>query len=436
MDTVKENRSYIEKWLLKNPLRVCSRRRPRLAIGLLLVFAASMVPVRTEHSANPTTLRGDPNFQLEALSQTMQLWHTRMTDAMNSSRSVIEGSRRFTSGDTYKLGRESGNYTAALLLALRGTGDLQFLDRVGELWDLARQDLKDEWCDGTSDGYLNWLWLQSASNYNCKDIHSMDESMVHGVVALVAHAFHVNRDLKPEYSEKADFWLDYLENHFLAKWTERAGGDPVKAWTTEGTGFFKRLRHPTAHQLRLAHYLYGITGNSFYKERADYILNLLTNNLELNPLVPDAYQWKHQVSGSDNGWQKVNYAQYVLRVFIEMYSEGLDVYSQDSEMTRYMSTLRDVVFTKFGSPWVEMAHRVDGSETTSFKMYGLGAYALWDSTELLAQLSELLYSPDSIGTGVDIAGSMLFVLGHPLRVNSAEPPSETPPPTASITSPN
>ena len=76
---------------------------------------------------------------------------------MEASRDTVDG--RSASRDLYLLGRYVNDYTVALIMALRATGDLQFLDRAAEIWENARATLADEWCDGTTDGYQNWVWL-------------------------------------------------------------------------------------------------------------------------------------------------------------------------------------------------------------------------------------------------------------------------------------
>jgi hypothetical protein len=301
------------------------------------------------------------------------------------------------SDDLYLLGRSVSDYVAALLMGLRSTGDLTYLDRVADLTELARADLADAWLDGTEDGYLGWRWRadESAVGLYGTDTHDMDEAMTHGMVGLVAHAFHVNRDLSPGYAEKADFWLGYLQDHFLAKWTERTGSADG-AWES---GFYKRLTHPRANQLRLAHYLADITGDAAYADRARLIAEELSAHPEPHPEHPGAVRWKHQVAGSDEGWQKINYAQYTLRVLLEMNLEGRPELDDDA-LRGYATTFRDVVY-RDGPAHAVMANDVNGDGERSAAGYGNVGLARWDPTgSALLEVADATYSEGSSGVSV------------------------------------
>jgi hypothetical protein len=338
------------------------------------------------------SLRGDPTFSVEALTAAERIWYERVQASIDDGWSTI--TTRAASGDLYELGRNVGDATAALLMALRATGDLTFLDRVAEISDLYREDLADAWLDGTTDGYRNWLWLETPGDPSYgTDNHGMDEAMVHGNVALVAYAFHANRDYASGYADRANFWRHYLEDDFLAKWTAREGG-AVAAWDS---GFYQRFTHPRSNQLRVAYYLWLLTGDAFYAERAADIAAELAAHVQANPAVPGAYQWKHELQGSDQGWQKINYAQYFMRVVLEMHHQGFGVYASPTEMSRYTSTFRDVVFTKYGEPYSSMALRVDGSEQDGTSVYGLVGFARWDTSGTLLEVAENNFEPGSYG---------------------------------------
>ena len=392
-------------------------RKPILAILAILLSAAFLTsPLAQPSAPGLPPIVGDPAFDPASLSGEMKIWYDRMLESLAASRSTMD--QRSSSGDLFVLGRHVSEYTAALLMALRATGDLQFLDRAAELWENARADLNDAWCDGTTDGYLNWLWLAGSGSDYCKDTHNMDEAMTHGAVAMIAFALDQNRHLDPTYGAKADFWLSYLEDHFLEKWYSRAG-NPVDAWETS-RGFYKRLTHPRSNQLRTAYYLHRMTSNPFYLQRANVIENDLSTHVEINPNVPTAYQWKHQVSGKDEGYQRINYAHYFMNVILEMYLEQFGSYASDATMTKYMSTFRDVVFAKFGRPWSDMAYRVDGSGSTSTKVYGLSGLGRWDSTHYILDVAETRYSAGS--AGVESAGGALMALSARSSGGGGPPP--------------
>ncbi|MFH1072718.1 MAG: PKD domain-containing protein [Nanoarchaeota archaeon] len=370
-------------------------------------------------------MMGDLNFDPDSLSPEMRTWYDRMVASVAASASYVN--TRADSDDLFVLGRNVNDYTTALLFALRATGDLQFLDRTAAIWEIARADLGDYWCDpnspsqplaGTSDGYLNWRWRAPATHptYGCKDTHSMDEAMTHGTIALVAYALDQNRAYSQGYAEKADFWESYLESHFLAKWYARsaaAGRTNVDAWNYETTGFYKRFRHPVANEERLAHYLYYLTENPFYLAREQEILPKLLWQLDMNPSVPAAYRWKHQVEGTDEGYQQVDYAQYFTNVILEMNLEGTGTYAQSSEMQKYMSTFRDAVFTG-SSPWPTMADLVDGSGSAATVVQSLSAFGRWDSTHKLLDVAEARYQALSANEPgrVYIAAGALYALSN------------------------
>jgi hypothetical protein len=118
-------------------------------------------------SVSHAAMTADAGFKATNLSPEMQFWHGRMLDAMQTSTTTIDG--RSKSGNTYELGRYLNDYTTALLNALRATGDRRFLDRAAQLWDQARVKQADAWLDGTKDGYVNWLWLETPGDFHYVD---------------------------------------------------------------------------------------------------------------------------------------------------------------------------------------------------------------------------------------------------------------------------
>ncbi|MFQ5719665.1 MAG: hypothetical protein ACE5IK_08945 [Acidobacteriota bacterium] len=394
-----------------------------LAAALSLLFVA---PSRAQQAGEDLSPVGDPLFDPNSLSGEMRVWYDRMWESIEASRATVDA--RSSSRDLYLLGRYVNDYTTALIFALRATGDLRFLDRAAEIWENARATLADEWCDGTTDGYVNWVWLinPDVTSEYCKDTHHMDEAMAHGPVALLAYTLDRNRDLDPAYGEKADFWVSYLETQFLAKWTARAG-DPVAAWET-GAGFYKRFTHPRANQLRVAYYLHKLTGKPFYLERAGAIDSDLASHLEVNPSVSTALQWKHQVAGTDEGYQKVQYAHYFMNVAMEMNLEGFGSDADAATMAKFASTFRDVVL----KPASSMTERVDGTGSVGRKLYGHSGLGRWDPTHMILDRAEAAYRPGS--TGVNLAGAAMMAVSN--RTGAPPPPDPDPgPDTTPPTSP-
>lgn len=322
-----------------------------------------------------------------ALTPQEQVWFDRMFPAMDASAVLAENI--MTRGDSYELGRNGGDYTQALLMAFRATGDVRFLHRVYELSELARGSLRDAWLDGTTDGYTSWLWLADATNatYYGKDTNWLDESISSGTAALWAWAFHANRALDPRYAAAADFWRGWLENHFLAKWYARAGG-ALTAWNTPYAAFYKPDTEPRSANWRLAYYLWRITGNSFYRDRANEIVAELAGSNHLNPAHPQAYRWTKETSPTSTNWQLVNYANYYMRVVLEMNLEGETFFSSPVEMKRFAATFRDVVFAATQPARTSMANNVNGDGSTAYAPYAFNGFAAWDSTGFLMTLAD------------------------------------------------
>ncbi|MBU1699495.1 MAG: hypothetical protein KJ927_02540 [Candidatus Eisenbacteria bacterium] len=342
------------------------------------------------------SLRGNPDFHRDSLTVLERAWYDKVSASIE--RSWDTATSRADSNDTYIYGRYFGDYNAALLMVLRATGDLSFLDRVLQLCNIAKAQLRDSLQDGSTDGNLGWWWQgDPKSPYYGTDAHSMDEAMTHGNIALITYALHVNRDLKPEYAEQADDWLDYLENHFLAKWYARCRNDSLAAWNHQ-SGFYKRFVHPRANQLRLAFYLWKITGKSFYLDRVEEIAGQLREHLDVVGEDAPTLRWKHQISGHDEGWQKIQYAQYFMRVVYEMYFENLNGLADPEIMLKFMRTFRDVVFRRSGRDAPSgMSLRIDGSGSTQPRIWGQGCLVRWDPSGRILELAASDFKAGSYG---------------------------------------
>jgi hypothetical protein len=141
----------------------------------------------------------------------------------------------------------------------RVTGDLRLLDEVDQITQVMRAQLADAWLDGTKDGYLNWLWFRDSNNsqHYGADVHRMDELLTHSLVAAFTWAFEHNRDLQSpsgiDYGERADFWYDYLKNHFEAKW--RSGSPYWSVPWSEPCFITRYTGHTHTQGIRLYHYM-------------------------------------------------------------------------------------------------------------------------------------------------------------------------------------
>jgi hypothetical protein len=188
------------------------------------------------------SLVGDPEFDEDDLDEGQRLWYRRLWAAIDNPEQYPDSSELARSDDEYDFARLLYGHNYSLLLGLRATGDLRFLDEIDDAAQEMRESLRDRWCGDVKDsfelssygelsgkdGYLNFRRrVSSDEEHYCRDASDLEEALMHGHLAMLMYAFHVNRDNESpagiDYGERADFWLDYLRNHFEAKWRERSG---------------------------------------------------------------------------------------------------------------------------------------------------------------------------------------------------------------------
>jgi hypothetical protein len=325
--------------------------------------------------AGPDTalsLRIDPGFSRSKLTTVEQQWYDlTWANSVGCASTVIT---RSLYDDLYTYGRSVGDYNAFMLMGLRATGDRAFLDRVKVVTDSMRTKLRDadDACvGGTTDGFLDWRWRAVGLGYSCtntggfygSDHHQLDDAMTHG---------------------------NYLLHHWEAKWIQRAGGDSLKGWMDNSVGMYKHEAHVVANIMRAAYYLWKITGNPFYKGRADALAALSATNCVPNAVVPTAYSWHHQVDNTTT-WQAINYAEYTSSVFCDLHFDGYTPYASTVEMKKFMSTWRDIVFGASSPGFTLMSPDVNGGGTPiAISASGASAYARWDSTGKLSAYATAL----------------------------------------------
>ena len=186
------------------------------------------------------SMTGDAAFTVEWLSVEERRWYDRTWRAIEAaSDELLTDIER---DNSYAYGRTVFQHHHALLLALRATGDLRFLDAVDVTAQGVRKQLRDSWCGGVEssifvneeygtvrerDDLLKFRFRRGGGIHYCRDTSDLHEALAHGHLALLMYAYHVNRDNPSpsgiDYGERADFWLDYLRNHFEPKWRERSG---------------------------------------------------------------------------------------------------------------------------------------------------------------------------------------------------------------------
>lgn len=297
------------------------------------------------------SLRGDPEFSEQRLSPEGRVWHRRLIAGFDSQNHDYT-TRYAQSGNLYNLGRGLHTHIQSLLWAFRASGDLRILDEVDRLAQIMRSSLDDSWCAPSPDpnykysepdGFVNWRHLSSDSTIHyCRDVHRLDESKTHGLVATLAYAYEVNRDLTSpggiDYTERADFWADYLFNDYEKKWQARMNRDDALT-RVEGYG----SGHAQMSNAKMHYYLYRISNDEKYLERSVSLSEQVFEGLRVSPTDDgDAYVWaqRWRTSSEEEGFylHPTTYARYVFADFAELHVEGVDPW-KDVDMTRFSNTL-------------------------------------------------------------------------------------------------
>lgn len=340
-------------------------------------------------------MRGDPNFSSSKLSSETKLWYDRLWAAINNSNQSPNATDLAASNNVYDYARGLNTHITSLLHAFRATGDLRLLDEIDRLTEIMRSKLKDSsilTVGGTkyeSDGYLNWIYNRD-NEYKGTDVHEMDDMQAHAMISAVAYAFHVNKDLNSKYQERANFWTNYLKNHFEAKWRARK---------KKSTGFpflEKKLTHAYAQWNRYHYYMHKLTGEKGYYDEAVRMAQVIKNGVKtVSTSVGQAAIWDHgmpHIGGSTHGPQPSNYARYTMQAMADLAFEGFNAYAETGFMEKVALTVAGNVLNKAPSA---ISDKIDGSGSTSVSIYGISPFtqmALWDKSGLIKTVSSQIYS--------------------------------------------
>jgi hypothetical protein len=424
-------------------------------------------PAPPETSAPSSThvgLRGDPGFTPTQLNPQQRMWYDRLQAAISAS-----SARMITyaeSDDAYEFGRILYQYNSSLLTALRATGDLRLLDEVDVVAQALRRQLYDGWCGNVEssiyvsarygtvsspDGFLNFRRRSSSSRDDCRDVSDLEEALTHGHLAMVMYAYHVNRDLRSpagvDYGERADFWLDYLRNHFEAKWRGRSNTQ----WPN--MNFMDLKFCHTYSQMTLYYYFVGRRLLSEGDSKASAYLShasTLTDTMFDLPYVPGSYTGgfvdtqgdygdavifsfgapsRDQVSSTHLEACPMTYARYAVTSIIALRLENAARWD-DAIMTKIANGLNSFVLdsdtitsksdtvaagvsgsvTREGMPPTEYRSRLTLGAYRQSLMTGLTA---WDGSGRIEKISLEIYkvvedNPER-PTSVHIPSSMLFI---------------------------
>jgi len=306
------------------------------------------------------------------------------------------------------------SHVQSVLLVFRLTGDLALLDHVDRIAERMRQELRDGWrgtvdgTDGTRDGYLNWVHRRHAiAELTGKDTHRMNEQFTHGLVATIAYALEVNRDLDSpsgrDYGAHADFWRDYLINHFEAKWRERRGvesGYPI----LNTTGY-----HTTYVWTQYHYFMWRLTGDDAYLEGANELADALWGETRVaNTSRGPAYVWMQELvnlGGTTRIYlMPTSYAQGIFGTSVTFHLEGFHCWASADSLhalartfTEFIMDTDDPIKNGFardiggGSSKAGISRSPSYWPRRSIDVLRTGQYALigpWDSTRRLATLAQ------------------------------------------------
>ena len=346
---------------------------------------AEDTPIYDSSTRTPLSLRIDPSFTVDSLPADTRLWYNRFLAGMRNPNQYPNATVAAQSNNTYRYGRTMNTHMTTIMQMLRVTGDRQLLDEVDRLTQLMRAQLKD-WSITTygsttykTDGYLNWQYDYDAG-YTGTDVHEMDEMLTHSLVASYAYAFHVNRDLDPRYAERAQFWTNYLKNHFEAKWRKR------KNIPTGFPFLEKKLAHPYMQFVRYHYYMAKLTGDKAYETEALRMTGNIKNQIkEVSTPIGTSAIWAHGMTllgGTATGIQSTSYARYTVQGAAEMAAEGFSIFGQAGYMDRVAVTLANNIMDGNLSAYAEY---IDGSGSGGAQLdtYAISPWAMlgrWDKT--------------------------------------------------------
>ena len=339
------------------------------------------------------------------------------------------------SDDIFVYARTLASHVQAVLIVFRMTGDLALLDYVDTIAEAMRSQLADGWrgtndgTNGTKDGYLNWVFRPGTGGTDQhvgKDTRQIDEMGAHANVAAIAYALEANRDLSSptgrDYAAHADFWKDYLVNHFEAKWRERGSspsGFPIMTNGSTGT-YFKWLRW---------HYYMGqLTGNSAYTTEASSMADIFWDHIyPIDTPSGTAYVWAAGIAALDGPnsdlLNATTYAGHFYGNSVEFHLEGFHHWASNETMRRFARTFTELIIDTDDPLSNGFANDVGGHQPrlhlqpTTHGRIGLPQYrdrnyafiAAWDATGQITRLTtevQTAHEDSDSDTSRLLAGSM------------------------------
>jgi hypothetical protein len=385
-----------------------------------MVEAEVEAELEQQSTTTRAPMRGNTSFSTSSLTSAQRLWYTRLWAGIRNPDQNPNMTTRANTDDIFAYGRDVHQHLQTLLTVFRVTGDLKLLDEVDRLAQIMRGKLHDSWrgtTDGSNqrDGFLNWVdRTQSGSGYRGKDLTEINEMRTHAMVAMVAYAFHANRDLRSpsgiSYGARADFWRNYLVNHFEAKWRKRKS----KPWPQ--FPFLQRNGMPSQIEWIKYHYYMGLlTGKSEYTSQARKMTDEMFSCEFRTASTSNgtAYVWhssRYCATGGDRDYlQPTTYGRYIIGNAVELHLEGFYTWADPTHMPRFANTvgrfLMDNGATDFARDIGGGVSRasISASPSSTWKRqsrynYEFSAYPLiarWDSSGRVGTISEQVYKQNN-----------------------------------------
>jgi len=359
-----------------------------------------------------SSLRGDPGFDPTQLSSVQRAHYDRLWQEINDPDNHHAIMLLAASDDLHTYGRALHGYVQSVLTAFRVTGDLALLDHVDNIAQRMRQELRDGWrntldrTDGTRDGYLNWVERSdSTSTHHGKDLMQANDMKTHALVAMIAYALHNNRDLTSpngnDYAAHADFWHNYLVNHFEAKWRQRRdihSGFPIA---------IRPFTHTYYSWTKWHYYMWKLTGDDAYGNEANRMANALWSDIRSvsTPNGP-TYVWPRGVlaEGNDHNYlHPTGYANNVYGDFVTFHLEGFHNWASNDHMQTFARTfttfvmdtddpLRNGFAADIGGASPKAGYHVDPHwprrSASAFINYQYALISPWDTTHRIADITQ------------------------------------------------
>ena len=310
-------------------------------------------PSATTPVARDFSLRGDPNFSRSQLASYQRLQYDRLWAELSDPSQFSEILRLADRDDLFTYGRQLQSYIQSILTAFRVTGDLELLDHVDIIMERMRAQLDYGWrdtnddTDGTWGDYLMWVWRCSSGPSVYGKDNRIDDLKTHALIAMVAYALEVNRDLTSpggrNYAAHADFWKHYLVDHFEAKLRDRfnkAGSVfPITAHS-DGHSYYSWTKWHL--------YMGLLTGRDGYLAEANRMADILWGEIHsADTASGPAYVWTSnisQLSSSRNYLMTTSYAHSIYGDVVTFHFEGFHNWAQEEHLQAYARTITQFVF--------------------------------------------------------------------------------------------